>query len=109
MAIPLVENCTIARNFENVKVKYSPEPPGALTRSFLKDALGPHALAAALPTAQTFYEGHDRRVCLNAASEKLWFGEAADMTATQTFYAYLTPHTTYSYYSRACSRYWPKR
>jgi hypothetical protein len=97
MAIPLVEGCTIARNFEDVKVKYSLKPPGALTRSFLRGALDPHALAAALPTAQTFYEGYDRRVWLNAASEKFWFGEAADMTTAQTFYAYLTLHTTHSY------------
>jgi len=35
---------------------FSAPSAGRLTRSFLKDALGPHALAAALPTSQTFYE-----------------------------------------------------
>jgi hypothetical protein len=74
-----------------------PRTLGRLTRSFLKDALGPHALATALPTAQTFYEGYNRRVWLNAAPEKLWFCEVADMTAAQTFYAYLISHTTHSY------------
>jgi hypothetical protein len=74
-----------------------PRTAGRLTRFFLNEAFSPHALATALPTAQTLYEGYDRRVWLNAASDKLWFGEAADMTAAQTFYAYLTSHKSHSY------------
>ena len=80
-----------------------PDHVGGLTRSFLEYALGTHPLAAAFLTTQTFDEGYDRRVWLNAASEKLGFSEAADMTAAQAFDAYVVSHATHSY-----AHYWLK-
>jgi len=54
----------------------------------LRQSVDPNALATAFPTAQTFYEGYDRGVRLDAASNKLWFCQTADVAAAEAFDPY---------------------
>ena len=84
---PSVLWCSEAKNTR----KQSPDHVGGLTSFFLDDALSPHALAAALPTAKTFDEGYDRRVWLNAAPNKPELGQVPTWQYEAFEYVCLAP------------------
>ena len=65
-----------------------------LTGFALSKPLGPHALAAAFSAAQTLDKGGDWRVGLDAATNQLAFGDAADMATAQALNLYVTRHIT---------------
>jgi hypothetical protein len=70
----------------------SPQMRSRLTCFALNKPLGPHALAAAVSAAQTLDKGDDWRVGLDAATNQLAFGDAADMATAQALNLYVTRH-----------------